>query len=255
MFSCRLHSLENLSLLFFFWLKIETQFVKWKRHESIFSHSAIFTHSSVSCLLSPRCRCRESFSPPSWVARSRSTSSSCNFPRFYFVNKEFFIASCRCDEGKFCPGKSMTLRLQPTFCVSSESHDKENVRALPDMSRKRWKWNIYQLTKITFANSSSESTRDPTNEWVTFSLRQQNHHHHRHRITTHISTLPVNFFFPRSVSLPFRTFKNLTLKYGEGQWIWLSRRRRRRYVWPGRALRNKNSFRSLLLLSHFVPTS
>lgn len=75
-----------------------------------------------------------------------------------------------------------------------------------------------------------------------FSLRQQ-HHHHRHRITTHIShisTLPVNFFFPRSVSLPFRTFKNLTLKYGEGQWIWLSRRRRRRYVWPGRALRNKN---------------
>lgn len=150
-----------------FWLKIETQFVKWKRHESIFSRSAIFTHSSVSCLLSPHCRCRKSFSPL-WVARSRSTSSSCNFPRFYFVNKEFFIASCRCDEGKFCPGKSMTLRLQPTFCVSSESHDKENVRALPDKSRKRWEWNIYQLTKITFADSSSESTRDPTNEWVTF---------------------------------------------------------------------------------------
>lgn len=54
---------------------------------------------------------------------------------------------------------------------------------------------------------------------------------------------------------PFAHLKNLTLKYGEGQWIWLSRRRRRRYVWPGRALRNKNSFLSLLLLSHFVSTS
>lgn len=136
----------------------------------------------------------ERASPLLWVARSRSTSSSCNFPRFYFVNKEFFIASCRCDdEGKFCPGKSMTLRLQSTFCVLSESHNKENVRALPDKSRKRWKWNIYQLTKITFADSSSKSTRDPTNEWVTFfSLKQQHHHHHhRRRITTHISTLPV----------------------------------------------------------------
>lgn len=64
--------------------------------------------------------------------------------------------------------------------------------------------------------------------------------------TTSSSSPPhhnTHFYTPRQTSsflalslFPFAHLKNLTLKYGEGQWIWLSRRRRRRYVWPGRAL-------------------
>lgn len=104
MFSCRLHSLENLSLLFFFWLKIETQFVKWKRHESIFSRSAIFTHSSVSCLLSPHCRCRESFSSPVSGAISLDNFIM-QFPSFLFREQRVLYRILQMWWGKILPGK------------------------------------------------------------------------------------------------------------------------------------------------------